>query len=94
MDKIEHLKYELISSLKEKLNSLVILDTDLALVAVVGRNMKKRVGLSGKLFTTLAENNINVKMMDQDPLELSILVGVSNSDYENAIRVLYDSLVK
>jgi aspartate kinase len=94
MDKIDHLKYELISSLKEKLNSLVILDTDLALVAVVGRNMKKRVGLSGKLFTTLAENNINVKMMDQDPLELSILVGVSNSDYENAIRVLYDSLVK
>ena len=94
LDKIEALKYELVATLKEKLDAKVILDDDLALVAIVGRNMKKKVGVSGKLFTTLADNNINVKMMDQDPLELSIIVGVSNNDYEKSISVLYDALVK
>jgi len=91
---IEHLKYELITTLKDKLDSDVELDDDLALIAIIGRNMKNKKGVSGKLFQTLADNDINVKMMDQDPLEISIIVGISNNDYEKAIRVLYDKLVK
>ncbi len=90
---IENLKYELITSLKEKLESKVELDDDLALISIIGRNMKNKKGVSGRLFKTLAENDINIKMMDQDPLELSIIVGISNSDYEKAISVLYDALV-
>lgn len=91
---IEKIKYELLSTLKSKLDSNVELDNDLALVAIVGRNMKNNIGISGKLFTTLALNKINVKMMDQDPLELSIIVGVSNKDYIKTIKVLYEALVR
>ncbi|MCR5786596.1 MAG: aspartate kinase [Acholeplasmatales bacterium] len=91
---IEHNKYELIAKLKESLQSNVELDDDLALIAIVGRNMKNKLGVSGKIFSTLADNQINVKMMDQDPLEISIIVGVSNSSYEKSIKCLYDALIK
>ena len=75
------------------MNATIELDDDLALISIIGRNMKNKKGVSGRLFTTLAENDINIKMMDQDPLEISIIIGISNSDYEKAIKVLYDSLV-
>ena len=93
LSSIENLKYELLSTLKEKLNATIELDDDLALISIIGRNMKNKKGVSGRLFTTLAENDINIKMMDQDPLEISIIIGISNNDYEKAIKVLYDSLV-
>lgn len=91
---IEKNKYELLSELETKLSASVELDSNLALIAIVGRNMKNNIGISGKVFTTLSKNNINVKMMDQDPLELSIIVGVSNDDYNKAIEVLYETLVR
>lgn len=94
MSDIEKNKYELLTELKDSLKCEVELDDDLSLVAIVGRNMKNNIGVSGKVFTTLANNRINVKMMDQDPLELSIIIGISNSDYEKTIKVLYEDLAR
>ena len=64
---------------------------NMALVAVVGRKMTYRPGTSGKIFQCLGQNNINIRTINQASDEISIVVGVNNSDYETAIRLLYDS---
>ena len=70
------------------------LEGDLALIAVVGRGMKSTRGTAGRIFSALAHANINVKMIDQGSSELNIIIGVSNADFENAIRAIYDIFVK
>ncbi len=70
------------------------LEGDLALVAVVGRGMKSTRGTAGRIFSALAHANINVKMIDQGSSELNVIIGVSNADFENAIRAIYDIFVE
>jgi len=71
----------------------VELESDLALIAIVGRGMKAKRGTSGRVFSALAHAHVNVKMIDQGSSELNIVVGVRNHDFENAIRALYDIFV-
>ncbi|MDE6656881.1 MAG: aspartate kinase, partial [Anaeroplasmataceae bacterium] len=90
---IEKCQYEIITELKNELGAEVTLDTDIALVAVVGRNMAKKSGLCGSIFQTLGENNINVKLLAQGPQELNIIIGVSQKDYELTLKSLYNNLI-
>ncbi len=69
------------------------LETDLALIAVVGRGMKSVRGVSGRIFSALAHAHVNVKMIDQGSSELNIIIGVSNDDYEAAIQAIYHIFV-
>ena len=66
-------------------------ESDLAVVAAVGRRMAFRPGISGKIFAALGENGVNIRMITQGPEELNIIVGVEEKDFEQAIRVLYNS---
>ena len=66
---------------------------NIAVVAAVGRKMAYRPGISGKIFAALGESGINIRMINQGPDELNIIFGVDNSDFENAIKVLYGSFV-
>lgn len=65
------------------------LEADLALIAVVGRGMKNSTGCAFKIFKALAEANVNIKMIDQGSSEMNIIVGVRNSDFNNAIKAIY-----
>ena len=69
------------------------LESDLALIAVVGRGMRATRGTSGRIFSALAHANVNVKMIDQGSSELNIIIGVRNHDFETAIRAIYDIFV-
>lgn len=69
------------------------IESDLALIAVVGRGMKAAKGTSGRIFSALAHANVNVKMIDQGSSELNIIIGVKNEDFENAIRAIYNIFV-
>lgn len=69
------------------------LESDLALIAVVGRGMKATRGTAGRIFSALAHANINVKMIDQGSSELNIIIGVKNDDFDAAIRAIYDIFV-
>ena len=62
----------------------------IALVAAVGRKMTSRPGTSGRLFQALGQHGLNIRTIAQGADELSIIVGIENSDFEKAIRVLYD----
>ena len=69
------------------------IESDLALIAVVGRGMKSTRGTAGRIFAALAHSNVNVRMIDQGSSELNIIIGVSNEDFETAIRAIYDIFV-
>jgi len=55
--------------------------------------MKSTRGTAGRIFSALAHNNVNVKMIDQGSSELNIIIGVENDDFEVAIRAIYDIFV-
>jgi len=71
----------------------VEIESDLALIAVVGRGMKSSRGTAGRIFSALAHANVNVKMIDQGSSELNIIIGVQNDDFEAAIKAVYDIFV-
>jgi len=69
------------------------MESDLALIAVVGRGMKATRGTAGRIFSALAHVNVNVKMIDQGSSELNIIIGVKNEDFETAIKAIYNIFV-
>lgn len=71
----------------------VEMESDLALIAVVGRGMKATRGTAGRIFSALAHARVNVKMIDQGSSELNIIIGVKNADFETAIKAIYDIFV-
>ena len=71
----------------------VEMESDLALIAVVGRGMKSQRGTAGRVFSALAHAHVNVKMIDQGSSELNIIIGVENRDFETAVKAIYDIFV-
>ncbi len=90
----EKVQYKLLEALGS-LDEVVSIDTDsnISLVAVVGKNMASKPGFSGQLFAVLGQNGINVKIIAQGSHEYNIIVGVATPDFEKAIKVIYDNLV-
>ncbi len=67
---------------------------DTALIATVGHNMTRRHGVAATLMNALAENDINIRMIDQGSSEMNIIVGIENKDFEKAIKGIYRAFVK
>ena len=91
---IKNAKYDIVVDIKEATNadSVKVID-DIALIATVGRNMANCPGISGRLFQTLGKNDINIRMIAQGSDEITIIIGVENKDFENAIRAIYEEFV-
>ena len=69
------------------------LEPDIAMLAVVGRGMRKTRGTAARIFAALAHGRINVKMIDQGSSELNVIVGVNEHDLNQAIRCIYDAFI-
>ena len=74
-------------------DEITVLD-QISIVAAVGHRMAFRPGVSGQIFAALGQAGINIRMINQGPDELNIIFGVENSDFADAIRVLYNSFIK
>ena len=72
----------------------IFVEEGLALIAVVGRGMVKAKGTAARIFTSLANAGVNIKMIDQGSSELNIIVGVDSNDYITALRAIYNEFVK
>ena len=87
--------YSIISDIRKEIRPDDISMVDkLALISVVGRNMSKRSGTSGKIFGALGEAGINIRMITQSSQEISIIMGVNNEDFDRAIKVIYERFVR
>lgn len=69
------------------------IESDIALIAVVGRGMKSVRGTAGRIFSALAHAHVNVKMIDQGSSELNIIIGVEDEDFDKALKAIYDIFV-
>ncbi len=91
---VEKIKYDIITDLKNELNAIISVESNIALVAIVGRNMAKHSGVCAKIFQTLGNEGINVKLLAQGPEELNIIIGVDQADYEKTIKAIYNNMIK
>ncbi len=62
----------------------------LSLIAVVGQGMVSTKGVAARLFKSLAASAVNIRMINQGASELSIIIGVENRDFEQAIAAIYN----
>lgn len=86
--------YELLAEMQKKTGARIHVADEISLIAIVGRHMAYRKGVSGRIFSALGDNDINLRIIEQAAGEINIMIGVSTDDFEKAIRVLYDSFVK
>lgn len=74
--------------------SSVTVENNIAVIAVVGRSMRSVCGVASKIFGSLAEENINIKMIDQGSSEINVVIAVEERDYERTINAIYNAFVK
>ncbi|XHR94404.1 bifunctional aspartate kinase/homoserine dehydrogenase I [Mucilaginibacter sp. UC70_90] len=74
----------------KKLEHLVI-EKNLAILAIVGENMKQTPGMSGKLFHALGRNGVNVRAIAQGSSEYNISVIISANDLSKALNAVHDA---
>ena len=68
----------------------VIAEKDLAIIALVGDNMKSHQGLSGKMFSTLGKNNVNIRVIAQGASERNISAVIKAEDVKKALNALHE----
>ncbi len=76
--------------MKDGLVNPVELEDDKIVLAVIGDNMKHQVGLSGKIFGALGENNISVKAIAQGASERNISIVLDAKDEHKAVNVIHE----
>jgi len=81
-----HFTYEIETG---KINPVTV-EHGLSIIAVIGDNMKSRVGMSGKMFSALGRNGINVRAIAQGSSERNISAVISESDIKKAVNVLHE----
>ena len=73
----------------EKVEPLII-EGDLSIVALVGENMKSHPGISGRMFSTLGRNGVNIRAIAQGSSEKNISAVISTKDVRKSINVLHE----
>ncbi len=74
---------------QQKINPCVV-ENNLCIVALVGENMKNHQGISGKMFSTLGKNNVNIRAIAQGASERNISVVINESNVKKALNTLHE----
>ncbi|WP_418263321.1 bifunctional aspartate kinase/homoserine dehydrogenase I [Flavobacterium faecale] len=67
-----------------------IVEKNLCIIALVGEKMKNHQGLSGKMFSTLGKNNVNIRAIAQGASERNISVVINERDVKKALNTLHE----
>ncbi|AWG23171.1 bifunctional aspartate kinase/homoserine dehydrogenase I [Flavobacterium faecale] len=67
-----------------------IVEKNLCIIALVGESMKNHQGLSGKMFSTLGKNNVNIRAIAQGASERNISVVINERDVKKALNTLHE----
>lgn len=65
----------------------------MVILSIVGRKLKSQIGIAGKLFTTLARNNINIHMISQGESEINISCVINQEQKQVAVKAIYDECI-
>ena len=72
----------------------IITYKNMSLLAVVGRGMISTKGVSARIFTALANEGVNIRMITQGSSELNIIIGIETDDFNKAISSIYKAFNK
>ncbi len=84
-------EHELRFELREKQVNEISIEKDLAILAVVGENMRQKTGIAGKVFNALGKNGVNIVAIAQGSSEFNISMVISRNDEVKAVNVLHDA---
>lgn len=92
-DQFDKARHEILEDIKTEIEpeSLYVED-GIALIAVVGLGMAYSRGTAARITRALADSRVNIKMIDQGSTEINIIFGVDETDYEVAIRSIYNAI--
>lgn len=87
--------YKALRQAVEKLKTLGTVDVTkrMAIVSLIGKQMKQFIGIAGTMFTTLAENNINIEMISQGANEINISAVIDEVDSIKALQSIHSKLL-
>jgi len=68
----------------------IVVEKDLAIIAIVGDNMRNHQGISGKMFSALGKNNVNIRAIAQGASERNISVVISKKDVKKALNTIHE----
>lgn len=69
----------------------IIVEKDLSIVALVGDNMKNHQGISGRMFSALGKNNINIRAIAQGASEKNISTVIAERDVKKALNTIHET---
>ncbi len=74
----------------KKIDSAIV-ETHLSIVAIIGENMRKTPGISGKMFSALGRNGINIRAIAQGSSEVNLSVVISQRNLSKALNAVHDA---
>ncbi len=83
----DEFRYEL----QQRMISNVTVEPNMAIIAVVGENMRHRCGIAGKVFQSLGANGVNIAAIAQGSSELNISMVIDRQDEVQALNSLHNS---
>lgn len=84
-------KDAIIANINEAANpDSLIIEDNIAMIAIVGRNMAKYNKATVRIFSAITNLGINIKFIDQGSSQLNIIIGVDEMDYVPALRAIYE----
>ena len=66
----------------------------MAILSLVGKEMRKMVGIAGKMFTTLAQGNVNIEMISQGASEINISCVIDARDAIKALNLIHQGCLQ
>ncbi|MDG1039060.1 MAG: bifunctional aspartate kinase/homoserine dehydrogenase I [Polaribacter sp.] len=68
----------------------IIVEKELAIIAIVGESMKNYQGLSGQMFSALGRNNVNIRAIAQGSSEKNVSAVINKYDAKKALNILHE----
>ncbi|OGH01042.1 MAG: hypothetical protein A2600_01270 [Candidatus Lambdaproteobacteria bacterium RIFOXYD1_FULL_56_27] len=64
----------------------------MAILSLVGQGMRNRIGVSGEMFTKLANAGVNIELISQGASEINISCAISDDQSDKALRAVHEML--
>ena len=74
-----------------KRHGAVSIHRDMAILSLVGKQMRNMVGIAGKTLSTLADGNVNIEMISQGASEINISCVIDARDAVKALNIIHQS---
>ncbi|KAF8621329.1 hypothetical protein AX15_007866 [Amanita polypyramis BW_CC] len=75
-------------------NGTVSVRHDMAILSLVGKQMRNMVGIAGRMFTTLAQGNVNIEMISQGASEINISCVIKGKDAVKALNMIHHNCLQ